>query len=255
MASEIGGANGLIAVAWAARLGLPLVDADGMSRAFPGMDQTVMELRGVPATPAVICDERGRTVVVENVTGRWLERYVRSSLEAFGGQVATSEYVLRGHQVATATALGTVTRAVRLGTSQPEPLITGKVAEAGPAVLVEGLGRDAGRLVRIEAGSEFHAAIEDGVPVALVPDVIALLDTGTREVVQAEQIRYGLRVSVLRVPCDPVRYTPEGLRLAGPAAFGLTGLPARVEATSGTRAADGSRLSSPVLPDAGEGTA
>jgi DUF917 family protein len=138
--------------------------------------------------------------------------------------VATSEYVLRGDQVATCTALGSVTRALELGTRLPEPLVTGKVAETAGSILVEGLGADAGRLVRVEAGSEFLAVIEDGEPLALVPDVIAMLDIRTGEVVQAEQVRYGLRVSVVRVPCDPVWHTPEGLRLAGPAAFGLTGL-------------------------------
>ncbi|NRQ39343.1 DUF917 domain-containing protein [Nonomuraea sp. NN258] len=226
MASEIGGANGCLAVAWAARIGLPLVDADGMSRAFPRMDQTVMQLRGIAPTPAVVCDERGRTLVIDHVTGAWLERLVRASLEAFGGQVATSEYVLRGDQVAGATALGSVTRAVRLGTSLPEPLVTGKVAEAAGSILIEGLGPDQGRLVRVEAGSEYLAVIEDGVPLAAVPDVIALLDTRSGEVVQTDQVKYGLRVRVLRVPCDPVWHTPEGLRLAGPSAFGLTGLPA-----------------------------
>ncbi|MEV3985083.1 DUF917 domain-containing protein [Nonomuraea sp. NPDC049758] len=226
LASEIGGANGCLAVAWAARVGLPLVDADGMSRAFPRMDQTVMQLRGIAPTPAVLCDERGRTVVVDRVTGSWLERLVRASLEAFGGQVATSEYIMRGDQVAGATALGSVTRAVRLGTRLPDPLVTGKVAETAGSILVEGLGYDQGRLVRVQAGSEFLAVVEDGVPLAVVPDVIAMLDTRTGEVVQAEQVRYGLRVSMVRVPCDPVWHTPEGLRLAGPAAFGLTGLPA-----------------------------
>lgn len=234
MASEIGGANGPLAVAWAARLGLPLVDADGMSRAFPGMDQTVMQLRGISPTPAVVCDERGRTIVIDHVTGTWLERLVRASLEAFGGQVATSEYILRGHQVATCTALGSITRAIQLGTTLPDPLITGKVADATDAILVEGLGSDTGRLVRIEAGSEFLAVLEDGRPLACVPDVIAMIDTRTGEVVRAEQVRYGLRVSLLRLACDPVWHTPEGLRLAGPAAFGLTGLHTSPSSPSGS---------------------
>lgn len=248
MASEIGGANGCLAVAWAALLGLPLVDADGMGRAFPGMDQTVMQLRGIAATPAVACDERGRTLVIDHVTGRWLERLVRASLEAFGGQVATSEYIMRGDQVATATSLGSVTRAVELGTSLPAPLITGKVAEAANSILIEGLGPDLGRLARIEAESEFLAVIENGEPVAVVPDIIAMLDTHTGEVVQTEQVRYGLRVSVLSVPCDPIWHTPEGLRLAGPAAFGLTGLPAVPAQGSPTQ-------SSPSAPAAPAGRA
>lgn len=35
MASEIGGSNGVEPVMWASRLGLPIVDADTMGRAFP----------------------------------------------------------------------------------------------------------------------------------------------------------------------------------------------------------------------------
>jgi DUF917 family protein len=39
MAGEIGGGNGLVPVTWAARMGLPVVDADGMGRAFPLVSQ------------------------------------------------------------------------------------------------------------------------------------------------------------------------------------------------------------------------
>ncbi|GAA2868281.1 DUF917 domain-containing protein [Streptosporangium fragile] len=228
MPSEIGGANGCAAVAWAACLGLPLVDADGMGRAFPRMDQTVMELRGISPTPAVLCDERGRTVVIDHVDGRWLERLVRASLEAFGGQAASSEYALRARQVPGATVVGSVTRAVELGRRLPDPLISGKVAavEQG-TTLVEGLGGDAGRLVRLEAHNEYLAALEDGELLAAVPDVIAVLDARSGETVQTDQVRYGMRVHVVPLPCDPVWHTPEGLRLAGPEAFGLTGLPVR----------------------------
>ena len=34
MAAEIGGSNGLLPICWAARMGLPVADADGMGRAF-----------------------------------------------------------------------------------------------------------------------------------------------------------------------------------------------------------------------------
>lgn len=43
---EAGGINALIPVATAAWLGLPLVDADAMGRAFPRLDQTVFTLAG-----------------------------------------------------------------------------------------------------------------------------------------------------------------------------------------------------------------
>jgi uncharacterized protein len=51
MAGEIGGGNGLVPVAWAARMGLPVVDADGMGRAFPLVTQVTMELAGISPRP------------------------------------------------------------------------------------------------------------------------------------------------------------------------------------------------------------
>ena len=51
MSSEIGGSNGLEPVAWAAQIGLPLVDADSMGRAFPEV-QMVSHARRRPLARA-----------------------------------------------------------------------------------------------------------------------------------------------------------------------------------------------------------
>ena len=59
MSAEIGGSNGVIPIVWAARLGLPVVDADGMGRAFPEVQQVTMEIAGISPNPAVMTDERG----------------------------------------------------------------------------------------------------------------------------------------------------------------------------------------------------
>src|SRR6478752_5399579 len=69
MAGEIGGGNGLVPVAWAARMGLPVVDADGMGRAFPLVSQVTMELAGISPCPAVMTDERGNVVVFRAISG------------------------------------------------------------------------------------------------------------------------------------------------------------------------------------------
>ena len=47
MAAEIGAGNGVLPVTWAARLGLPVVDADGMGRSFPEVPQVTMNLAGI----------------------------------------------------------------------------------------------------------------------------------------------------------------------------------------------------------------
>lgn len=74
-------------------------------------------------------------------------------------------------------------------------------------MLLEGTGADAGRLVRVEARSEFVAAVEDGRALALVPDVIALVDVRTGWAVPVEEIRYGLRVRLVTLPSAPIWYS------------------------------------------------
>ncbi len=79
MASEIGGGNGLVPVAWAARMGLPVADADGMGRAFPETFQVTMHLAGISPSPAVMTDERGNLIVFRAISGHWIERMERAA--------------------------------------------------------------------------------------------------------------------------------------------------------------------------------
>ena len=52
--AEVGGVNSTIPIAAAAALGLPLVDADGMGRAFPELQMVLPTLWGVTASPLAI---------------------------------------------------------------------------------------------------------------------------------------------------------------------------------------------------------
>ena len=49
MCLEMGGINGVLPVAWAARAGLPLVDGDLMGRAFPEVQMCTPHLYDMPA--------------------------------------------------------------------------------------------------------------------------------------------------------------------------------------------------------------
>jgi uncharacterized protein len=53
-----------------------------------------------------------------------------------------------------------------------------------------------------------------------VPDLISVLDSETAEAIATERVRYGQRVTVIAMPCDPVWRTERGLEAAGPRAFG-----------------------------------
>ena len=108
--------------------------------------------------------------------------------------------------------------------------MTGKVVDlerrttAGFArgeVTLAGTGRDVGRTVTIHVQNENLLAIEDERAIAIVPDLIVLLDEATGTAVPTERVRFGQRLVVIGMPCAPIWRTPAGLAVAGPAAFGF----------------------------------
>jgi DUF917 family protein len=245
MASEIGGSNALLPIAWASRMHLPVVDADGMGRAFPELPQVSMGLAGISPSPAFLTDERGNVVVTRAASGPWLERIHRRITIEMGGSAATCEYVLTVEEAKTATILGSVSLAERIGrtlagaTEDPVAslveelsavrLITGKVVDVQRnttggfvfgSVIVEGLREDAARLLRIEIQNENLAVLEDGRVLASVPDLITVLDSETAQAIPTERVRYGMRVTAIAFPCNPIWRTEAGIELAGPRAFG-----------------------------------
>jgi DUF917 family protein len=50
--------------------------------------------------------------------------------------------------------------------------------------------------------------------------LITILDADTGEAITTEQLRYGFRVVVLGIPCDPRWRTADGLKVVGPGYFG-----------------------------------
>jgi len=244
MASEIGGSNGLMPVVWAAQTGLPVLDADGMGRAFPEVQMVTMELAGVDPSPAVLTDERGNVAVLRASDGRMLERLERAVCVEMGGVASGADYVMTTAQASTAVIHGSVSKALRIGRTLADaddpvaalgselgavPLIAGSLTDverragdgfARGTATIEGLGPDAGRTVRIEIQNENLVAREGAHVLASVPDLITLLDAETIEAVPTERLRYGQRVMAVGIPCDPVWRTDRGLEVAGPRAFG-----------------------------------
>jgi len=243
MSTEIGGSNGLRPIAWAAAMGLPVVDADGMGRAFPQMFQKTMEVAGLSPTPAVMTDERGNTLTIEHVRdGRWLERTMRAVAVEWGARACTSSYQLTVAQARTATIRGSVSLALHIGAvireAREDPvaelvavlaghrLLDGKIVDverrttggfARGTATVEGDGRT----LVVEVQNENLVAREDGRVVASVPDLITVIDAQTAETIGTQRLRYGQRVSVIAFPCDPIWRTARGLEVAGPRAFGF----------------------------------
>jgi DUF917 family protein len=238
MCFETAGANGLVPVTWAARAGLPLVDADGAGRSFPGFQQRAMHVAGVPASPVVLTDGRGNVLVIHASNDDSAARLARHGAAGLGGVCAAAAYGMTAGRARTSTIGGSIARAVALGhaidsqehAGRPEDiaealgasiLMEGRVTELSRnAATIDGTSAYAGRQVRIELQSGFLIVLEDGVVRAAVPDIIAVLTLDTAAPIASEALRRDDRVLVLAAHANRVWQTEAGLALTGPGAFG-----------------------------------
>ncbi|MEV6355730.1 DUF917 domain-containing protein [Streptomyces hydrogenans] len=150
--------NALIALATAARCGLPLVDGDGCGRVLPLLEQTLFTLAGVAPAPLALATPSGDVVAVESARGR-VEDLVRPLVLASGGWAVAAAYPMDGARLASCLVPGTVSRAVAAGAA------TGRTRFAPwrPRSLCRG------RIVAVEQSAGAYENPAAG-PVSIPPD-------------------------------------------------------------------------------------
>ena len=250
MPIEAGGVNSMLPIAAAARLGLPMVDADGMGRAFPELQMVTFTMAGISATPMALVDEKGNSVIFNTITNQWTEELARSVTMSCGGSVSVSLYCVEGAILKQHAVKGIVTRSQKLGEAirrvkestdlTPEErflefsegyrLFKGKIAdvlrETNGAfnlgrVVIEGIGSDRGKRAEVVFQNENLSASVDGVILATVPDLICLVDTETFIPVTTDALKYGKRVLAVGPKCFDAWRSEAGLKLVGPRYFGI----------------------------------
>lgn len=254
MPFEAGGVNSTIPVMIAAKRGLPLVDADGMGRAFPQLEMETFNVYGVPASPVAIADEQGNTGIIQTESAAKAEWIARGMTIRMGGQAYIANYGMDGQTARRVSVPGTVSLAIGIGrtlrearenhqdmmaaliaffagTHYEEARIvgSGKITDVSRrmengwsvgTVTIEPF-KGSGEPMRIQIQNE-NLVVEQGADVlAIVPDLICLLDVDTAEPILTERLRYGQRVNILAVRVPPIMRTPEALAIFGPRAFGL----------------------------------
>ena len=252
MPMECGGINSMFPFAVAARKGIPLVDADGMGRAFPELQHETFNVYGVSGTPAALADEHGNTCLLETTDNEQLEWLARGLTIRMGGVAYVTDYPMSGVEVQDTAIHGTMSLARDIGhavrTTDLEPvdairtatdesiygdparLFEGKVVDVKRrtregfvigSVSIEGLGPDADATMEIEFQNENLGARRDGSWVATVPDLITVADRETGEPIRTEALRYGARVIVIGIPTPEIMRTDAALDVWGPETFGL----------------------------------
>jgi DUF917 family protein len=245
---EAGGLNSTTPFSVAAHMGIPLVDADGMGRAFPEIQMVTPTMYGVSATPMALADEKGNAAIIETIDNRWTERLARSLTIDMGCTAMIALYGMDGRTLKEAMVPGTIGLAEELGrliretrAAHEDPIgavlerlngfrvFSGKIADvarrtetgfARGEARIDGGGEDAGSTLELQFQNEHLVALRDGEIVVSVPDLIIVLDAETGEPITTEELRYGFRVTVIATPCDRRWRTPDGIQLAGPRYFG-----------------------------------
>ena len=248
MPLEAGGLNSLLPFQVAAAKGVPIVDADGMGRAFPELRHVTWTLFDVPACPATICDEKGDVVTLEAVSNEWAERLARNVAVTTGGSVFMADYAMTGAQAKATSIPGTSTycevigRAIREANennTDPIPVILellggfelfrGKlddVARRTEGGFVRGYahfeGIDAyqGQECELNFQNEHLLAKSGDKVLCSTPDLIAVLDIETALPITTEGMKYGARGVVIGIPVHEHWRTERGLEIAGPRYFG-----------------------------------
>jgi len=248
--------NSLLPLMCACAGDLPVVDGDGIGRAFPTVDRTTFNLHGVPICPIVMVNEHGECTTIDVKTTERAETVARMIATQFGANCVSAIYMMSGRQVKDSAAHGTMSLAINIGRaildaravgrdpfdalfwalarhSRPiagGTIFDGKVIDLERRMIdgynvgrgaVEGLDSLRGQSASFMFQNEYIMVRRNDRLAAVAPDLIAFLDRETAQPITCETVRYGQRLRIVAFEADPIWYSEQALKRAGPASFGI----------------------------------
>jgi uncharacterized protein len=244
MSAEIGGANAFTSLLAAAKLKLPVLDADMIGRAFPELQMSSCFLANRKSTPAVMVDCLGNKVIIETANAKTLEKIARSVTVSMGSSSAVGFYLMEGSEVPKSVVTGSLSQAMHFGNaiktareSGKDPIqallqiVNGKILGRGTLIDVDQEVKDGflqgSTTILCENGkiqllyqNEYLLAKKGSEVLASTPDIFVLLDENSGAPLTSEMLRYGLQVALLAISAPKIWQTKEGLKLVEPKVFG-----------------------------------
>lgn len=256
---EAGGVNSTVAYAIAGELGIPVVDVDGMNRAFPELQQTSWAAAGSNASPVASADDRGNVTIIDTKDDNLMaESLARRAAMAYGGISWIANYPLTGKEIKEKSILNSqsivwdIGKAVFKARREHEDpieniieelketrdvesykIFNGKIVDiqrdfGGEAtkgfslgkVIMEGINESKGEIAEIDFQNEWLRVKLNGITRCLPPDLITILDNETGEPIRTDIMKYGYRGSIVLIPAHERMRTDSGLKLFGPSHFG-----------------------------------
>src|SRR3981081_616538 len=206
MSLEIGGGNGIQPLMAAAHLGLPVVDADLMGRAYPEAQMTSAAVGDLRPYPCALYDPRGLESIVTSVPSwKWMERVSRKICVEMGSIASTCKAPRTGREIKDWGIHFTVSKAIGIGRrvreaqrlhtdpiaaildeAEGKQLFRGKVVDVARRAtegflrgrcVIEGLDEDRGARLELAFQNEWVVAWRDGDAIAMSPYSLYTLHT------------------------------------------------------------------------------
>lgn len=245
---EIGGSNALGPLIAGLQCDLPVVDGDGMGRAFPELQMDTFNINGVSPAPFVLADSHGNITIFERIgSATQAEAFGRSLTIEMGGSAALIMPVMTGQEMKASIIRDTLSIAKQIGDTvlscrrrntppaesiaklcQGQVIFEGKIIDVDRRT-VQGFSRGTLKISAFDAfdqqltidfqNENLIARLGDEV-LCTVPDLICIIDSEDGEPIGTESLRYGLRVAVLALPAPDELKTVEAIQVVGPSAFG-----------------------------------
>ena len=242
-----------MAYAAAGELGVPVIDVDGMNRAFPELQMTSWVTHGVHASPTVSVDDRGNVTVIDTGEDDVLaENLARRAAMAYGRISWIAGYPMTGRQLKETAILHSITLAWKLGQrvifarrKHLDPIkevisltsgyraFQGKIVDINREfgaektkgfslgrITMEGIDDFKGHTATIDFQNEWLTLHVDGEVRCMPPDLICILDPATGEPIRTDIVRYGYRGTVVLIPAHERMRTEKGIETFGPRYFG-----------------------------------
>ncbi|MED1949795.1 DUF917 domain-containing protein [Brevibacillus centrosporus] len=252
---EIGGINAITPILAASLTNLPLVDCDGMGRAFPELQMTTFHAFGVQASPFILCADNGQCVRILHESTLEVEKMARNALPAMGGAVAAASFPMQAKALQEAVIPHTFLLCKRLGEGilaagadvhrvflhlsrvlqnsiygKPFKLIEGKIVDVQRYLkdgmlrgetIVEGTGYHHSEQIEVQFFNEYLLAKQGERVITTVPDILCILDADSGLPVMIDELELQMKVWVVAIPCPILVRHPKMLDVVGPWNFGL----------------------------------
>jgi len=227
---EAGGLNSPVIMTLAARMGIPVINADAVGRSAPETQMTSFIGYGISLTPMPLVDSMGNTIIVmESNKSTYADEVGRFVVTKGGAMGANAHYAMSGAQLKKSCIPGAISNSIRVGKTILDARAKGQnpveafIKEEKGLKLFEGIvteveGEDKGgfyltnvtlsglaefsnKKAKLVIKNEVMAVWVDGKIKSIFPDLACMLYSETGLGVMSADLKAGMKITIVGLPC------------------------------------------------------